>query len=115
MTFEELTQRLHTVMDAHKINRKKDLRFLAEIAWVLGVEVGFKLKEKEPPQPEPLCVRDLELSARCANTLGWDSPVSIIREVLDDDQHPLRKKLRVRDVREMKEIRENLGLMGVEV
>lgn len=43
MTFEELAQRLHAVMDDYKISHRNDLAFLAQIAWVLGIEVDFKL------------------------------------------------------------------------
>lgn len=47
MTFEELTQRLHAVMDDYKISHRNDLRFLSQIAWVLDIRVDFKLVERD--------------------------------------------------------------------
>ena len=47
MTFEELAQRLHAVMDDYKISHRNDLRFLSSIALVFGITVNFKLVERE--------------------------------------------------------------------
>ena len=47
MSFEELTQRLHAVMDNYKISYNKDLSFLSEIAWIFDIEIDFKLTPKE--------------------------------------------------------------------
>ena len=46
MDFKELTDRLHAVMDDFGVSRKHDLRFLSQIAWVLGVEVDFQLTDR---------------------------------------------------------------------
>jgi hypothetical protein len=47
MTFEELTQRLHAVMDDFGVSHRHDLRFLSQIAWVFDITVNFKLVERE--------------------------------------------------------------------
>lgn len=47
MTFEELTQRLHAVMDDFGVSHRRDLAFLGEIAWVFGITVDFKLVPRE--------------------------------------------------------------------
>ena len=47
MTFEELTERLHAVMDDFGISHRRDLAFLGEIAWVFGITVDFKLVDRK--------------------------------------------------------------------
>lgn len=47
MTFKELTDRLHAVMDTYGISHRRDLAFLGEIAWVFGITVDFKLVPRE--------------------------------------------------------------------
>ena len=47
MTFEELTQRLHAVMDDFSISHRRDLAFLGSIAWVFDIQVDFKLVPRE--------------------------------------------------------------------
>lgn len=51
MTFEELTQRLHAVMDDFGISHRRDLAFLSQIAWVFGITVNFKLTERDEGAP----------------------------------------------------------------
>lgn len=114
LDFEKLTQRLHAVMDTHGIPHSKDLSFLGEIIWVLGLGIDIKLVGKKP-SPAQYKVADLELNARASHTLGRDQPISIIAEVLDDPDHPLRKKLRVRDIKEMQELRTNMNNIGVKL
>lgn len=57
MTFAELTQRLHAVMDEYKISHRRDLRFLSDISWVLGIEIDFKAipREKQIAEDPPVC------------------------------------------------------------
>ena len=50
-------------------------------------------------------IGDLDLNVRLANTLGATSPVDLIGAVLDDENHPLRSKLRKGDLKELAEIR----------
>ncbi len=47
MTFEELTQRLHAVMDDFGVSHRRDLAFLSSIAWVFDIRVDFKLEPRE--------------------------------------------------------------------
>lgn len=42
-SFEELRTRLHAVMKTYRIPISKDVPFLAEIIWVLGMQVEIKL------------------------------------------------------------------------
>ena len=58
MTFDELTARVHAVMDRYKIHHRHDLAFLAEIAWVLGIEVDFKVTPKVPDVTEQDAAHD---------------------------------------------------------
>ena len=59
MTFEELTQRLHAVMDDFGVSHRHDLRFLSQIAWVFDITVNFKLVERDEGAPcEPDVVPD---------------------------------------------------------
>lgn len=51
MTFEELTQRLHAVMDDFGVSHRHDLRFLSQIAWVFDITVNFKLVERDEGAP----------------------------------------------------------------
>ena len=62
MTFEELTQRLHAVMDSYGISHRRDLAFLSSIAWVFGITVDFKLVDRQEVEdvsddPAPIPVR----------------------------------------------------------
>ena len=47
MKHDELRKRLHAVMDDYKISHRNDLAFLGKIAWALGLELGFKLEERQ--------------------------------------------------------------------
>lgn len=47
MTFKELVQRLHAVMDTYGISHRRDLDFLSEIAWIFEIQIDFKLTPKE--------------------------------------------------------------------
>lgn len=59
MTIEELTQRLHAVMDDFGVSHRHDLRFLSQIAWVFGITVNFRLTERDEEAPcEPDAVPD---------------------------------------------------------
>ena len=53
MTFKELTERVHAVMDDYKINHRNDLAFLGQIAWVFELDVGFSIVPSEPAEGEP--------------------------------------------------------------
>ena len=62
MTFEELTQRLHAVMDGYGISHRRDLAFLSSIAWVFDITVDFKLVDRKfveeaSDDPAPIPVR----------------------------------------------------------
>jgi hypothetical protein len=52
VTFEELTERVHTLMERYKIDQKHDLAFVAELAWVFGLELDFKVSPKQQ-EPKP--------------------------------------------------------------
>ena len=61
MTFEELTKRLHAVMDSYGISHRRDLAFLSSIAWVFDITVDFKLVDRKfveaDDDPAPIPVR----------------------------------------------------------
>ena len=52
-------------------------------------------------EPTPSTIGDLDINVRLRNTLGATSPVELIGEVLDNEAHPLRSKLRKRDLAEL--------------
>ena len=66
-------------------------------------------RPSEPSRAEPLTIGDLELNVRLARTLGEASPVALVREVLDNDGHPLRSKLRTGDLKELTKVRQESG------
>lgn len=41
---EATIQRIHEVMDAYNIPKEQDLRFLADITYVLGYELEFSMR-----------------------------------------------------------------------
>ena len=51
-------------------------------------------------------IGDLDMNVRLARTLGEASPASLVDEVLDNDAHPLRSKLRKRDLKDLAEVRQ---------
>ncbi|TKW64666.1 MAG: hypothetical protein DI616_18160 [Paracoccus denitrificans] len=51
-------------------------------------------------------IGDLDMNVRLARTLGEASPAALVGEVLDNDAHPLRSKLRKRDLQDLAEVRE---------
>lgn len=51
-------------------------------------------------------IGDLDMNVRLARTLGEASPASLVDEVLDNDAHPLRSKLRKRDLTDLAEVRQ---------
>jgi transcriptional regulator with XRE-family HTH domain len=63
----------------------------------------------EPSRTAPLTIGDLDLSVRLVNMLGAASPAGLVGEVLDDRAHPLRSKLRARDLKELAEVRAAAG------
>ncbi|HEX7781220.1 MAG TPA: hypothetical protein VF509_00275 [Sphingobium sp.] len=54
-------------------------------------------------------IGDLDMNVRLARTLGEASPASLVDEVLDNDAHPLRSKLRKRDLKDLAEVRQKSG------
>ncbi len=54
-------------------------------------------------------IGDLDLNVRLARTLGEASPASLVDDVLDNDAHPLRSKLRKRDLKDLAEARQKSG------
>ncbi|RSV12406.1 hypothetical protein CA235_17225 [Sphingomonas sp. ABOLF] len=46
-------------------------------------------------------VGDMDLNVRLRNTLGATSPAELVGDVLDNEAHPLRSKLRKRDLAEL--------------
>lgn len=58
-----------------------------------------------------LAIGDLDLSVRLVNTLGAASPAQLVGEVLDNGAHPLRSKLRARDLKQLAEVREAAGVI----
>lgn len=56
-------------------------------------------------------IGDLALNVRLAQTLGTESPATLVGEVLDDDAHPLRSKLSKSQLRELEEVRQESGLI----
>lgn len=58
-----------------------------------------------------LVVGDLDLSVRLVNTLGAASPAGLVGEVLDNGAHPLRSKLRARDLKQLAEARQETGVI----
>ena len=53
-------------------------------------------------EPAPArTVGDMDLNVRLRNTLGANSPAELVGDVLDNEAHPLRSKLRKRDLAEL--------------
>lgn len=65
----------------------------------------------EPSPTAPLTIGDLDISVRLVNMLGAASPAGLVGEVLDDGAHPLRSKLRARDLKQLAEVREAAGVI----
>lgn len=97
--------------EAHQLREHDRLRTVGFRVDVLDTKeaVDAYVEEMSGRRNNPT-IADVEVSVRLAAVLGLESPVSLIIEILDDDRHPLRSKLRARDLRDMQEIREVLGL-----
>lgn len=96
------------------------LDMILKLADALGLEASVMLRasdsvirsdapQLEPSRTAPLTIGDLDLSVRLVNTLGTASPAGLVGEVLDDGAHPLRSKLRARDLKQLAEARQEAG------
>lgn len=68
----------------------------------------------EPSRTVSLTVGDLDISIRLARTLGEASPAALVGEVLDNEAHPLRSKLRARDLKQLAEVRTEAGAISTD-
>jgi len=86
------------------------LDMILKLADAVEVEAWAMLRPdaplSAPSHPAPLTIGDLDLNVRLARALGEASPAALVGEVLDNDAHPLRSKLRARDLKELAEVRE---------
>ncbi len=79
-------------------------------AWGYREAMGDLVERWRPEPARPaLTIGDLELNVRLANTLGQSAPARLVSEILDDPAHPLRAKLRARDLKELGEVRPVVG------
>lgn len=90
------------------------LDMILKLADAVGLEAWAMLRPDAPSEPSrtaPLTIGDLDLSVRLVNTLGAASPAGLVGEVLDNGAHPLRSKLRARDLKQLAEVREAAGVL----
>ncbi|WP_010188171.1 helix-turn-helix domain-containing protein [Sphingomonas sp. PAMC 26605] len=91
------------------------LDMILKLADAIELEAWAMLRPDAPPsEPTPAApatVGDLDLSVRLVNTLGAASPAGLVGEVLDNGAHPLRSKLRARDLKQLAEARHEAGVI----
>lgn len=93
--------------EAHQAREHERLRALGFQVDLIDTREAVDAYVKEM-SGQAYTIAELELSVFTTNVLGRDANVSLIAEVLDAPDHPLRAKLRARDLRDMAEIRKNL-------
>ena len=100
-----------SLMENGRANPTLDM--ILKLAGAVELEAWVMLRPDAPPSapshPAPLTIGDLDLNVRLARTLGEASPATLVGEVLDDGAHPLRSKLRKRDLQELAEVRQSAG------
>lgn len=90
------------------------LDMILKLADAVGLEAWAMLRPDAPSEQSrtaPVTIGDLDLSVRLVNTLGAASPAGLVGEVLDDGAHPLRSKLRARDLKQLAEARQEAGVI----
>lgn len=88
------------------------LDMILKLADAVELEAWSMLRPDVPSEPsrtDSLTVADLDMSIRLARTLGEASPAALVGEVLDNEAHPLRSKLRARDLKQLAEVRKEAG------
>lgn len=88
------------------------LDMILKLADGVGLEAWARLRPDAPSEPSrtaPLTIGDMDLNVRLARTLGEASPAALVGEVLDNGTHPLRSKLRARDLKELADVRDVAG------
>lgn len=88
------------------------LDMILKLADAVELEAWAMLRPDVPSERSPtasLTVGDLDMNVRLARTLGEASPAALVGEVLDNGTHPLRSKLRKRDLQELAEVRQAAG------
>lgn len=88
------------------------LDMILKLAEAVESEAWAMLRPDAPAsEPARTTIADLDMSIRLARTLGEASPAALVGEVLDNDAHPLRSKLRARDLKQLAEVRKEAGVI----